>query len=295
MPSVHCVGVLAHPTRPQTAPIAEQIARSLEARGVETRLYTVWQPADVEPHLAGCDLVVAIGGDGAMLRSARVCARFGIPVLGVNMGHLGFLTEVQSPSLWADAMDDLLAERFWTEERMMVDVQVWRGGVCVSTDQALNEAVIGRGRTSRMVQLDTYIDNAWTTTYNADALIVATATGSTAYALAAGGPILPPEMRSILLVPVAPHLSLDRPMVLPEGSAVQVYISQESQGDAALAIDGDHLEELHVGDHVIVQASQYISRFIRMREKRYFYRSLLDRLEPRIAAPPTPERRQLDH
>ena len=294
MPSVHCVGVLAHPTRPQTAPIAEQIARSLEARGVEPRLYTVWQPADVEPHLAGCDVVVAIGGDGAMLRSARVCARFGIPVLGVNMGHLGFLTEVQSPDLWDGAMDDLLAERYWTEQRMMVNVQVWRSGVCVSADEALNEAVVGRGKMSRIVQLDTYIDGEWTTTYNADGLIVATATGSTAYALAAGGPILPPEMRSILLVPVAPHLSLDRPMVLPEGSSVKVFVSQGSQGDAALAIDGDHMVALRPGDHIDVKASQYVSRFIRMREKRYFYRSLLDRLEPRIPVPPAPERRQLD-
>jgi NAD+ kinase len=228
-----------------------------------------------------------------MLRSARVCAQFGIPVLGINMGHLGFLTEVQGPDSWGVAMDALLAGQYWIEQRMMVDVKVWRSGVCVGTETALNEAVIGRGSMSRVVQLDTYIDGEWTTTYNADALIVATATGSTAYALAAGGPILPPEMRSILLVPVAPHLSLDRPMVLPEGATVSVAVAVGSQGDAALSIDGDLMANLHSGDYVTVQASQLSSRFIRMREKTYFYRSLLDRLEPRIPVPPTPERRQL--
>lgn len=294
MTSVHCVGVLAHPTRPQTAPIAEQIAASLEARGIETRLYTVWQPADVIPSLHECNVVVAIGGDGAMLRSARVCAPFGIPVLGLNMGHLGFLTEIDVPELWPAAIDDLLEGRYWTEQRMMIDVQVWRSGTCIRAGEALNEAVIGRGSTSRMVQLDTYIDGEWTTTYNADALIVSTATGSTAYALAAGGPILPPEMRSILLVPVAPHLSLDRPMVLPEGATVKVFVGQGSQADAALSVDGEPMAVLQPGDHVSVQASQHVSRFIRMREKRYFYRSLLDRLEPRMPVPPTPERRQLD-
>jgi NAD+ kinase len=292
--SVHCVGVLAHPTRPQTAPIAEQIAASLEARGIETRLYTVWQPADVVGTLPECDVVEAIGGDGAMLRSARVCAPFGIPVLGINMGHLGFLTEVPGPDLWDAAMDDLLAERYWTEQRMMVDVDVWRSGVCIRQGEALNEAVIGRGNTSRIIQLDTYIDGEWTTTYNADALIVATATGSTAYALAAGGPILPPEMRSILLVPVAPHLSLDRPMVLPEGATVEVFVARGSQADATISVDGDQLAALQPGDHISVRASRHVSRFIRMREKRYFYRSLLDRLEPRMPVPPTPERRQLD-
>lgn len=294
MTSVHCVGVLAHPTRPKTAPIAEQIAVSLEARGLTTHLYTVWHPDDVTPHLHECDVVIAIGGDGAMLRSARVCAPFGIPVLGLNMGHLGFLTEVPGPEQWPAALDSLLDERYWIEQRMMIDVQVWRSGVCISTGEALNEAVIGRGGMSRVVRLDTYIDSEWTTTYNADALIVATATGSTAYALAAGGPILPPELRSILLVPVAPHLSLDRPIVLPEGATVEVIVAEGGHADVALAVDGEQMATLHPGDHVSVQASQHVSRFIRMREKRYFYRSLLDRLEPRMPVPPTPERRQLN-
>ncbi|MBE0689296.1 MAG: NAD(+)/NADH kinase, partial [Anaerolineae bacterium] len=125
-----------------------------------------------------------------------------------------------------------------------------------------------------------YIDGGWTTTYNADALIVATATGSTAYALASGGPILPPELHNILIVPVAPHLSLDRPIVLQEGSIVIVVVLSETE--SALSADGVLVADLQQGDRIVIQASEQHARFVRMRERNYFYRSLLDRLEPRV-------------
>lgn len=290
MAPVNRVGVLAHPIRPQTAPIAEQIAYSLEKQGVETWLLTSWGPEDAVQQLPGTNMVIAIGGDGAMLRSARVCAPFAIPVLGVNMGHLGFLTEVQEPEAWDAAMRELLAGRYWVEQRMMIDVAVWRDNQLISHGEALNEAVIGRGNVTRLVRLQLMIDGEWATGYVADALIIATATGSTAYALAAGGPILPPELRNILVVPVAPHLSLDRPMVLPEGSTVEVIVSEQTHSDTVVAVDGELLLALAAGDRVCIQASEHISRFVRMREPTYFYRSLLDRLEPQVTLPATPVR-----
>jgi NAD+ kinase len=133
-----------------------------------------------------------------------------------------------------------------------------------------------------IIRLDTYVDGDWTTTYNADALVIATATGSTAYALASGGPILPPELRNILIVPVAPHLSLDRPIVLPEGAMVEVVAPEDVRAEAIVAADGAKVGDLHPNDRVRVQASERVSRFVRLRERNYFYRSLLDRLEPRI-------------
>ncbi|MBN2472278.1 MAG: NAD(+)/NADH kinase, partial [Anaerolineae bacterium] len=120
-----------------------------------------------------------------------------------------------------------------------------------------------------------------TTTYVADGLIIASATGSTAYALAAGGPILPPELRGILVVPVAPHLSMDRPIVVAEGAVIDVFVPEENRASLTLAADGIVAQTLEVGDRVTVQASQHVSRFVRMRARTYFYRSLLDRLEPR--------------
>ena len=144
-----------------------------------------------------------------------------------------------------------------------------------------------------MIRLETYIDHDWTTTYNADGLIIATATGSTAYALACGGPILPPELRNILVVPVAPHLSLERPIVLPEGAMIEVVVTPDSQTEIVLAADGIPMCDLCSEDRISVQASQHISRFVRLREKNYFYRSLLDHLEPRMPEPSTPSRRQI--
>ncbi|MFO7323649.1 MAG: NAD(+)/NADH kinase [Chloroflexota bacterium] len=288
MTPVNRVGVLAHPTRPQTAPIAEQIAHSLEAQGIDVWLLTNWKPEEAIERMPGTEMVIAIGGDGAMLRSARVCAPFAVPVLGVNMGHLGFLTEIQGPEAWDAAMRELLDERYWVEKRMMIDVSVWRDGVQIECGEALNEAVIGRGNVTRLVRVQVIIDGEWATTYTADGLIIATATGSTAYALAAGGPILPPELRNILIVPVAPHLSLDRPMVLPEGAVVDVIVSEQTHSDTVVAVDGELLTPLTVGDRVTIQASEHISRFIRLREPTYFYRSLLDRLEPQVIQPPAP-------
>jgi NAD+ kinase len=289
MTAVSRMGVLAHPTRPQSYPLASQIAAGIEARGVAVWQAAHWTDDDVRAQIAGTDMVIAIGGDGAMLRAARVCAPHGVPVLGVNMGYLGFLTEIRNPNAWADDLTMILAGDYWIERRMMLRVEVFRGDAetPTATCDALNEAVISRGMYARVIRFDTYIDGDWTTSYNADGLILATATGSTAYALACGGPILPPELRNILIVPVAPHLSLDRPIVLPEGACVDVIVSPDKDEPTVVAADGVMLGELRSGDRVSVQASPHVSSFVRLRERNYFYRSLLDRLEPRISPPKT--------
>jgi NAD+ kinase len=274
------IGVFAHPLRPQSAPLAERIAAALRVRSIDVSLHIRWDDASVSDLIAGFDAMVAIGGDGAMLRAARAGAAAGVPVLGVNMGRLGFLTEVRDPDEWEPALDQLLAGNYWIEQRMMLHAAVERGGEMLRTAEALNDIVISRSNTLRMIQLEAYIDGGWTTTYNADALIVATATGSTAYALAAGGPILPPELRNILIAPVAPHLSLDRPIVLQEGATVSIKVLMGME--TALAADGAAVTDLLPGDRVTVRASERLARFIRLRDRNYFYRSLLDRLEPRL-------------
>lgn len=284
------VGVLAHPLRPQSAPVAEAIAAFLESRGVLTWVYTRWDDAAVRERIAEADMVIAIGGDGAMLRAARVCAAQDVPVLGVNMGQLGFLTEISGPDSWEAPLRRILnGDQWWIEERMMIQAALLRGDRVVASGDALNDIVISRGTTARMIWLETYIDQDWATTYNADALIIATATGSTAYALACGGPILPPELRNILIVPVAPHLSMDRPIVLSEGSTVEVAAPVENLTEIVLTVDGMLMGVVQPGDRVRVQAGQHICRFVRLRERNYFYRSLLDRLEPRQQVRSKPE------
>ncbi len=287
------MGVLAHPARPQTAPVAQRIAETLRLRGLDVWHFSQWDEMQIREQIAGTDMVIAIGGDGTMLHAARVCAPYDVPVLGVNMGYLGFLTEIRRPDDWDVSIDAILDGKFWIEQRMMVTVTARRGEEVVKTAEALNDVVISRGAVTRIIRLDMYIDHDWTTTYNADALIIATATGSTAYALATGGPILPPDLRNILVVPVAPHLSLDRPIVLPEGAIVEVLVTPDSQSEIMLAADGVPLCQLCSEDRVTVQASDQVSRFVRLRERNYFYRSLLDRLEPRAPEPPEPPKKQL--
>lgn len=277
-----CIGVLAHPLRPQSYPIAHRIGETLQSRRVRTWVYTEWDSAGVLDDVQGADMVVAIGGDGAMLRAARVCAPFGIPVLGVNIGQLGFLTEISDLSAWESQLDAVLKGDYWIEQRMMLRAHVLRNDTAITSGDALNDIVISGSVVGRMIRLDAYIDDDWATTYHADALVIATPTGSTAYALACGGPILPPELRNILVLPAAPHLSMDRPIVLAEGARVDVAASSSNRSEIVLLADGSALCQLQAGDRVRVEASEHVSRFVRLRGRNYFYRSLLDRLEPRV-------------
>jgi NAD+ kinase len=233
-----------------------------------------WDEASIK-RLKDSDLLIVLGGDGSMLRAVRLTTQHGIPILGINMGRLGFLAEVQ-PAEWPDHVKQTLIGNYWVEERMMVHAEHQRGGEVLNVYEALNEVVISRSQLDRVVQLDTYIDGGFLTTYTADGLIISTATGSTAYALAAGGPILPPELENFLLVPVASHLSLDRALVLSKGVTVRVGVSAEHT--AMLTVDGHFEVELGNRDEIVMSASPLVGRFVRLREKSYFYRTLMYRL-----------------
>lgn len=276
------IGILGHPMRPYTEPVAQRIATSLQASKIETWIYARWQAEDILEDVQNSDMVIAIGGDGAMFRAARVCAPYDVPVLGLNMGRLGFLTEIADPAHWDDYIMPLLNGKYWIERRLMITAEIAQSNQPTIRDIALNDVVISGNGPGHMVQLETFIDGNWATTYHCDALIIATPTGSSAYALAAGGPILPPDLSNILILPVAPHLSMDRPIVLSEGSQVAVRAADDNRNDLVLSVDGMLLAQ--PGKHAIiyVTASEHSSRFVRMRERNYFYRSLLDRLEPRV-------------
>lgn len=276
------MGVLAHPLRPNTFPVAEGIENTLKTRGLKTYLFTEWTVDDIHAVIEDIDIVIAIGGDGAMLRAARVCAPFKIPVLGINMGQLGFLTEIPTINDWENMVDRVLEQDYWIEERMMIRAEILDGDNVLHQDDALNDVVVSGNAIGKMVQLEVFIDGDWTTSYYADALVISTATGSTAYALATGGPILPPELKNILIVPAAPHLSMDRPIVLSEGAEVVVQASTHNRNKIMVTADGVRITELFVNKRVRIRVSDHVTRFIRLRGRNYFYRSLLDRLEPRV-------------
>jgi NAD+ kinase len=216
------------------------------------------------------DLLIAVGGDGTMLRAGHLCAPHNIPILGINLGRFGFLIQVQQ-SEWRNMLERLFKGEAWMENRMMLRVEHLRAGEVAGSWHALNEAVVGRGQYLRPVKLAARADGHLLTNYIADGLLAATATGSTAYALAAGGPILPPELRNILIVPIAPHLSVDRAIVLAEGSSISIDVKSEN---AVLSVDGAIPTGLAEDDRVDVRAAEYTAQFVRFGDAGYFYRNL---------------------
>lgn len=266
------IAVVAHPRLPEASNEAAKIAAYLDQAGVRA-LHGMLYDEEISRRVqAGkFDLLIALGGDGTMLRAGHICAPYNVPILGINLGHFGFLMEIRQ-SQWPDVMPRLLAGDFWLEKRMMLCVEHFHAGDSRGQWDVLNEVVIGRGHTIRPVHLETEVDGRFLTTYVADALIAATPTGSTAYALAAGGPILPPELRNILLVAVAPHLSIDRAIVLAEGSSVLITVHTNHQ--AVASFDGQPPVDLEDGDRVSVRAGDHTVQFVRFHDPGYFYRNL---------------------
>jgi NAD+ kinase len=216
------------------------------------------------------DLLIIAGGDGSVLRAGNLCAGSKVPILGVNLGKLGFLIQVERDE-WREYFDKLLNGEAWIEERMMLHAEHVRAGEPAGNWDALNEVVVGRGPVLRPGRLSASADGRYLTSYVADGLVASTATGSTAYALAAGGPILPPELRNILLVPIAPHLSFDRAVVFSEGSTVTIRVNGDN---AVLSIDGQPSITLMEDDRINVRAADVTTQFVRFGDPGYFYRNL---------------------
>ena len=207
------------------------------------------------------DLVVVLGGDGTLLSVARAVGECDVPILGVNLGTLGFLTETAREDLFP-TLEAVLEGHFVIEERMRFDVRVERDGRELGLFTALNDAVISNTALSRMVHLATRADGAEVTTYHADGLIIATPTGSTAYSLSAGGPLLLPTLQAIVVTPISPHTLTQRPLVLPETCVVEVYVEERRGGEVHLTVDGQEGRALDDEDLVTVRRSEHPARLL---------------------------------
>lgn len=275
--------VAAHPKIEDAASLAVEIAAFLTERGAAAR-HGALQEEDLADRLrqGAFDMLIALGGDGTMLRAGHLCAASQVPILGINLGRLGFLTEAP-PDQWRPVLERILVGDYWIERRMMLRAEHQTvDGRPRSKWEVLNECVVGRGEIARPVRLTAEIDGRYLTTYVADGVIAATPTGSTAYALAAGGPILPPTLRNILLVPVAPHLSVDRAIILDEGSSVRLTIHTDHP--ATLSVDGRPPERIADGESVTVRASEHSASFVRVQDPGYFYRNLTSRMSQNPSA-----------
>ena len=216
-----------------------------------------------------CDLIIVVAGDGTFLSAARTLADQDVPLLGVNLGRLGFLADVM-PDEMADRLNEVLDGDFIEERRFLLDVTVVRGAGNVFAGLALNEAVTHKSSMARLVEFETHIDGHLVNSQRSDGLIVATPTGSTAYALSGGGPILHPSLDAIVLVPICPHTLSSRPIVVGAGSLVEVVLADEAESSVQLSCDGQTTVELAAGDRISIRKHQPDLRLIHPAGHEYY-------------------------
>ena len=254
----------------------ESIAQFLNAQGCDIAIekdtasntgLTQFPILDVEGIGAQCDLALVVGGDGTMLGIGRVLAKFGVPLIGINQGRLGFITDIAFDG-YQGVLSPMLRGDFEEDRRWMMQAQVVRDGRCVFNATAMNDVVVNRGATSGMVELRVEVDGRFVANQRADGLIIASPTGSTAYALSAGGPLLHPSIAGWVLVPIAPHTLSNRPIVLSDSGEVAIEIV--AGRDASANFDMQSLASLMLGDRITVKRSDYQMRFLHPKGWSYF-------------------------
>lgn len=262
------VAIVAKHQAPNSGPIVEQIRQFLRAQGLKVSLerqnaesadlagYPVLDAQEIGQQ---CDLAVVVGGDGTMLGFAREVARYGIPLVGINQGRLGFITDIPADQ-FREALTPILAGDYETEQRSMLEGAVWRDGQNIFSGLALNDVVVSRGAAAGMVELRIHVGEEFVANVRADGVIVASPTGSTAYALSAGGPLLHPSIAGWVMVPIASHGLSNRPIVLPDLGVVSLEVV--AGRDASVNFDMQSLTHVQHGDRVTVQRSQHHALFL---------------------------------
>lgn len=271
------VGIIVNDTIAPAREQSDRIGNLLRSKGVE-----VFETHSARPDKAehwttedNLDLILTFGGDGTILRAAQAAAPIGVPILGVNLGRVGFLTEINPAQLEAK-LPLFLNGDYWIEKRAMLRAELWRGETMVGSWLALNDVVASRASLSRVVNCHLTVNGAPVTTIVADGVIVATPTGSTAYSMAAGGPILHPELRSIVLTPIAPYLTVIKSMVLPDDNIIGLVI--DTDDESFLTIDGQSFVALNDGDRIVVTIAPQQALFARVQDRAYFSSTLINRL-----------------
>jgi NAD+ kinase len=272
---MHTIGILHHPRIPESRPLAQEVYDWLAAQGVAVWLASTWEMAETQQQIQESSLLVVLGGDGSMLQAARMATACNVPLFGINLGKVGFLSEAQ-PEEWQQKLARVLQGDYWIEKRLMLNAGLQRDGRTLHTFTALNDLVIGRGAQARVVHFQLSVDGDLVTTYTADALIVATPTGSTAYAMAAGGPLLPPQLQNFVIVPVAAHLSFNRALILHETAVIAIKVNTDHE--AYITPDGQHGIVVQDEDSIIIKKDNHFCTFARVESAGYFYRRLMARL-----------------
>jgi NAD+ kinase len=274
--SFQSIGIISRPRRSDLAVVVPPLLNWLEARGIQTFIDEETAGAlpggrkgHARQHVANSSqLLLVLGGDGTLLAAARLAAPRGIPVLPINMGSLGFLTNFTLQELHP-AIDDTLEGRFSLSERVLISVDLVRSGKAIDTQRVLNEVVINKGALARMIDLELNVDGGFVCRYRADGLIVSTPTGSTAYSLSAGGPIVHPDVESFVITPICPHMLSDRPLVIRDSSSIEMKLSGDTES-VFLTLDGQRGIPMQPADLVRAARAKERLKLIQPPKKSYF-------------------------
>jgi NAD+ kinase len=270
------IGIISRPRRSNLAVVVPPLLHWFEARGIKA-LYDTETASALNDSSKGrardevakdSDLLLVLGGDGTLLAAARVAAPLGIPILPINMGSLGFLTSFKLEEMYP-ALEETLAGKLPSSERVMLDGELVREGKVIERQTVLNEAVINKGALARMIDLELMIDGEFVCRYRVDGLIVATPTGSTAYSLSAGGPIVHPSVESWVITPICPHTLSDRPVVIRDSSSVEINLSAGTES-VFLTLDGQTGIPMQPGDNVRMKRAAERLKLIQPQKKSYF-------------------------
>lgn len=269
------IGIYAKRNHPAAVKVARELTVWLQERGIEVFLEKPLAEAmGVGPGYPGgalpsmVELIVVLGGDGTLISVARQVGALRIPILGVNLGSLGFLTEVTLDELYA-TLTRVLQGDYKVSSRMMLKAVVRRGNEEIGQYRVLNDVVINKGALARIIDMEAWVDDAYLTTFKADGLIIATPTGSTAYNLAAGGPIIDPGLHCLVISPICPHMLTNRPIIVSDESVIRIEVKFQDE-DVAFTADGQVGMPLRGGDVVEVRRSKSLTRLIKSPSKDYF-------------------------
>jgi len=274
MRKIETVGIISKPKTAQAPEIVRGLLEWLENRGIacrcdqQTAEYAGGRPYFSREDLPdGADLIIVLGGDGTLLSGARFVAGRNIPLFAVNLGHLGFLTAIRVEELYPE-LERALKGEHRIGRRRMVDCELVRDGEIIGSYSALNDVVITKSELARMIDLDAHVDNHFVAAYKADGLIIATPTGSTAYSLSAGGPVIFPSVNAFCITPICPHMLTNRPVIVPDSSVIQILNHGEDR--TYLTIDGQVGEPLSKGDRIVCRSSPKTIQLIRPPKMLFF-------------------------
>lgn len=264
------VGIVAKPNHPEALSTAIALSDWLTSRGIEIegKPFSESGRSRRQVFPSAADLIVVLGGDGTMIATARMIGDVDTLVLGINYGSLGYLTEFRIEEMYP-ALDAILAGEYDIDRRQMLDTEQWRAGGCVARGRVLNDVVINKAAIARIIEIEVKLDGLFVNSFRADGLIVATPTGSTAYNLSAGGPIVYPSMNAVVLTPICPFTLTNRPIVVPDTAEIELKLEDQNEG-VVLTFDGQRGFPMEAGDRVVIKKSKTTFNLVQPANRNYF-------------------------